>query len=354
MAENPQRTSLVLEPAEEELLTKLLARLAAKGGAALQEGNDHLTWALIRLEKIWESIQVHPSILRGQTLGARHRDLESLVETLSSCHPYSTEVFIPTRGTLVRAFLHAKLNFCRLLGLIFAEMLADDQMATELKLSIERVQTSAVCNIMAEDLLRMIASDQNLTPVVRRRATWVLVQVWEDRACRVVNQFFPVLDSVWQAKSHITINYGTLSGASELLTMLSIGCDPVFVDCFSVDETTDEQEFALQEFVFNFSYEQLQQLQQTMETTGTTNVDAHKVASILEIPVQELHVQTCTCEEMIFTFRERQLMANNRRAVGLPGPTKTAEEYLMIYLLEAAGDVEHTACDEKRLDSNSP
>jgi hypothetical protein len=161
-----------------------------------------------------------------------------------------------------------------------------------------------------------------------------------------VRHFFPVLDSVWQAKSHITVTYGTLSGVSELLSMLSAGCDPVFVDCFSGDETPDEEEYALQEFVFNFSYEQLQQLQRFMETTGASSVDSLMVASILEIPITDLHVRTCTCEAMIFTFRERQMMANNRRAVGLPGPTKTAEEYLMIYLLEEAGDIETLACRE--------
>lgn len=326
-------------------MTKILARLLSRGGDTAEEGKRHLTWALIRLEKIWEALEVHPSILRGQTLGARHRDLISMIETLSSCHPYSTEVFIPTRGALARTFLHAKLNFCRLLGLIVAEMLEGDQMAQELKVGIERIQTSAVCNIMAEDLLRLIVSDQSSSPVIRRRATWVLIQMWEDRACQVVPRFFPVLDSVWQAKSHLTISYGTLSGASELLSMLSQGCDPAFIESFSGDEVSDEEEYALQEFVFNFNYEQLQQIQRYMAETGRTSVDAAQVASMLQIPAHDLHIQTCTCEEMIFTFRERQGMASHRRALDLPGPKRTAEEYLLTYLLAQAGDIENQDCD---------
>lgn len=338
---------MVLEPAEEAILTKLLARLIARGGKVEEEGQAHLTWALIRLEKIWEAIEVHPSILRGQTLGARHRDLGSLIDTLAACNPYSTEVFIPTRGSLVRSFLYAKLNFCRLLSLLLTEMLADDQMERELRIGIERIQTSAVCHIMAEDLLRLIVADRTLSTELQRRATWVLVQMWEDRACLVVPRFFPVLDSVWQAKSRVSVAYGSLSGASELLEMLSKGCDPTFVDCFSGDEVSDDEEYALQEFVFNFAYEQMQQLQRHMEETGRTSVDAAQVASLLALPITELHVQTCTCEEMIFTFRERQSMANHRLAVGLPGPKHTAEQYLMTYLLEQAGDIEHQSCPDE-------
>jgi hypothetical protein len=337
----------VLEPAEVVVVDQLRARLRAQGDALSEEGRVALSEALVRLQRIWEAIDVQASILRGQSLGARHRDVASLIETLSSCHPYSTQAFLPTRGALVRAFMHAKLNFCRFLGLLVSEVLTDDPSADALWSSIERVQTSAVCTIMAEDLLRIIASDRGLSPELRRRATWVLVQTWEDRTCQVVPRFFPLLDSVWQAKARVTVSYGTLSGISELLSILSEGCDPAFMECFSSDAVSEDQALALQEFVFNASYEQLGQIQRTMAEQGRSAVGAAGVASILKIPAEELHVRTCTCEEMIFTFRERQAMASHRHALGLPGPKRTAEEYLMISLLERAGDVEGGACGDE-------
>ena len=81
-----------------------------------------------------------------------------------------------------------------------------------------------------------------------------------------------------------------------------------------------------------------------MEKTNTASIDASKVASILKIPVTELNIQTCTCEELMYTFRERQTMANHRMALSLPGPKRTAEEYLMIYLLENTDDIESKVC----------
>jgi hypothetical protein len=344
---SPRPSALrVLEPAELAVVDQLRRRLRARGTPLAEEGRVALTEVLVRLQKIWEAIDVQASILRGQSLGQRHRDVMSLVETLSSCHPYSTEAFLPTRGALVRAFLHAKLNFCRFLGLLISEVLADDPDAVALSASIDRIQTSAVCTIMAEDLLRVIASDLGLSPELRRRATWVLVQTWEDRACQVVPRFFPVLDSVWQAKARVTVSYGTLSGISELVEILSEGCDPAFLECFSRDDVSDDQALALKEFVFNASYEQLEEVQRAMTEQGRSAVGAAGVASILKIPAGQLHVRTCTCEEMIFTFRERQAMANHRRVLDLPGPKRTAEEYLMISLLEAADEVESTVCHE--------
>lgn len=337
----------VLEPAELAVVDELRRHLRARGTPLAEEGRRALAEVLGRLQKIWEAIDVQASVLRGQSLGARHRDVVSLIETLSSCHPSSTEAFLPTRGALVRAFLHAKLNFCRFLGLLISEVLADDPAAAALSTAIERIQTSAVCTIMAEDLLREIASDLGLSPELRRRATWVLVQTWEDRACQVVPRFFPVLDSVWQAKARVTVSYGTLSGISELVEILSEGCDPAFMECFSRDDVSDDQALALKEFVFNASYEQLEEIQRAMDAQGQSAVGAAGVASILKIPADQLHVRTCTCEEMIFTFRERQAMAHHRRALDLPGPKRTAEEYLMISLLEEAGDVEHTVCPER-------
>lgn len=335
----------VLEASERAVLARLWAALQDHSEAAATEGRAHLVMALARLYKLWEALELQPSILRGQTIGALYRDLRSLIDVLASCSPLSAEAFLPTRAALCRAFLMAKLNFCRLLGHVARELLGDDPVLPELLADIERIQTSAVCDVLAEDLLRMITADETLTRPIRRRATRVLVQMWEYRACEVVDRLFPVLDSVWQAKTHVTINYGSLVGASELLSMLSEGCDPVFIECFSRDGVTEDEELALREFVFNVPYEQYQKIQDHMTRNGSTSVDAPDVASILHVPVARLRVRTSTCEGMIFTFRERQTLAAHRRAFDLPGPKRTAEQYLAIFLLGQTSDADIIACE---------
>lgn len=335
----------VLEPAERLVLAQLWKRVHGRGGDKAEEGRAHLTMALMRLNKLWEAIEFQPSILRGQTLGGRTRDLRTLIDVLASCSPFSAEAFLPTRAALCRALLMAKLNFIRLLGVVAREFLVEDEELPELKRAIECIQTSAVCDVMAEDLLRMVTSDETQTRDLRRRATRVLVQMWEYRACEVIDHLFPVLDSAWQAKTHITITYGTLFGASELVSLLSEGCDPLFIECFSRDDVTPGEELALQEFVFNVPYERLQKIQRHMERNGPTSLDASAVASILQIPQTQLRVRTCTCEDMIFTFRERQALASHRQAFDLEGPKRTAEGCLMIFLLGRTSDADIMSCE---------
>jgi len=334
-----------LEPVEREVLARLWERVCAQEESKVEEGRAHLMLALARLDKLWEAIELQPSVLRGQTIGCRTRDLRTLIDVLASCSPFSAEAFLPTRAALCRALLTAKLNFCRMLGVLARELLAEDEELPLLSKEIERIQTSAVCDVMAEDLLRMITSDETLTRDLRRRATRVLVQMWEYRACEVVHHLFPVLDSAWQAKTHITIDYGYLCGVAELLTLLSEGCDPLFIDCFSRDDVAECEELALQEFVFNVPYEQLQKIQRHMERNGPTALDASAVASILQIPQTQLRVRTSTCEDMIYTFRERQALASHRQAFDLEGPKRTAEGHLMIFLLRQKDDIDIIACD---------
>lgn len=253
--------SSVLGPIERGVLAHVWERLNAQTPVKAAEGRAHLSSSLDRLEVLWATVEMQPSILRGQTLGGLYRDLRSLIDVLASCSAFSAEAFLPTRAALCRAFLMSKLNFCRLLAIIARELLSGDREQAQLLEQIERIQTSAVCDVMAEDLMRMIVSDETLCRDVRRRAARVLVQMWEYSTDDVVSSLFPVLDSAWQAKTHVVISYGALSGVTELLTMMGEGCDPIFVECFLRDDVSEDEEFALQEFVFNIPYERLQQIQ---------------------------------------------------------------------------------------------
>jgi hypothetical protein len=54
------------------------------------------------------------------------------------------------------------------------------------------------------------------------------------------------------------------------------------------------------------------------------------------VPLSRLHQTIVSPKDMFFTFRERQVNAYHRELHDLPGPKKTAEEYLMVYYLEQA------------------
>ena len=91
----------------------------------------------------------------------------------------------------------------------------------------------SVTSIIAEDVLVSIASDDAQDMELRRKAIYLLADLWEHRTIRSVRDFFPLLYSVWDAKARVPISYGTLAGTSELLPLRLEDCYPAVIDYFS-------------------------------------------------------------------------------------------------------------------------
>ncbi len=322
----------VLHEPEADLVIRLLEKLESREGKA-QEGRRAILDGLARLKELWRAIDRFPSVLEAQTLGNRYRNFDTLVETLSHVNPYVTEAYIPTRAVLGRGYAMAKFNFCRMLGVIVEEFMEDDPDIDDLDQDVEEIMRDSVCTIIAEDLLMSIASDERNDEELRRKAASVVTGLWERREIQAVQAFFKVLASIWRAKSSITVNYGTLAGVAELFCLAQAGCDPEFISYFCRDDVGEDERTALLEFMFNATYEELEVMRRYMREHGVKALDAEDVARIFNVPMSRLHRTTHRAEDIFFTFRERQTMASHRLVRNLPGPKKTAEEYVMIYLL---------------------
>jgi hypothetical protein len=286
-----------------------------------------------RLKRLWDAIDCFPSIYSNKSLGSRKRSFETLVETFSHVNPYATEAYLPTRAVLGRGYAVAKFNFCRMLGILVEEFLSNYEEVDELREQVEDVMRSSVLTVIAEDLLTSISADERLEEPLRRRAATVVADLWEHRAVGAIEEFFSLLTSIWRAKSSITINYGTLAGVAEMFCLARAGCDPEFLSYFCRDDVGEEEHAALLEFMFNATYEELEVMRRYMREHGVKALAAEDVARIFNVPLCRLHRTTHTAGDIFFTFRERQVMASQRLVRGLPGPKKTAEEYVMIYFL---------------------
>jgi len=178
-----------------------------------------------------------------------------------------------------------------------------------------------------------IASDLKLDLDLRRKATYVLADLWEHRTSRSVRDLSPLLDSIWVAKTRTTISYGTLTGTTEILSLMREGCDPAVIDYFTGDHIAEEERQAWTELVFNATFEELETMRCFMERNQRNVLGASDVAQIFNVPEDRLHQTIATPVDMFHTFRERQVNAYHRQIHNLAGPRKTAEEYLMIFYL---------------------
>ena len=323
----------ILQESEAALVKKLLNLLADRADDAGRQGRAALLKGIERLEGLWDAISQFPSIYSDESLGSRTRSFETLVETLSHINPYASEAYLPSRAVLGRGYAVAKYNFCRLMGVVADEFLSEREEIDELREDVEDVMRGAVLTVIAEDLLMSISGDDRLEERLRRRAAAVMAELWEDRAVGAIEEFFRLLTSIWRAKASITINYGTLAGIAEMFCLARAGCDPEFLSFFCRDDVGEDEHAALLEFMFNATYEELEVMRRYMREHGVKALAAEDVARIFNVPLCRLHRTTHTAGDIFFTFRERQTMASHRLIRGLPGPKKTAEEYVMIYFL---------------------
>jgi len=323
----------VLDEREAELVEQALGVLDGRGEPSAAVGARHVREAISRLTTLWQAVERFPKTQQPQILGVRRRDFGTLLDRFVLSEPYTIEAYLPTRATLARAYGVAKFNFARMLRYVIADCVPADSEGGALRVAADLVERSAAAAIIAEDVLRAVASDNGEPDELRRRAIAILADLWDRRATHGLADFAPLLDSAWRAKARVRVSYGTLAGVNELFQLLRNGCDPAFVDYFSSDRATAEHYAAFEEFVFNATYEELSRMRDYMREQNTGVLDPSKVARLFNVNLERLHTTTGTPQDMFFTFREREMWAAQRRLRNLPGPKKTAEEYVMIYVL---------------------
>ena len=285
----------IFEPEEIVLAGRVLSALVRDGSEEAQASSEHLTMVMDQLVRLREVVTTYTSVIKPHKVAGRKRDVRTLVEAICRSNPYNIEAIIPTRAVVGRAYLVAKFNFLRLLGRVVRHHLDPGQGRDELAAEIDRFVRQAVATIIAEDILISIAGDERLEIDLRRKATFVLADLWEHRTARPVREFFPVLISVWEAKSRFTISYGTLAGTSEMLELMREGCDPAAIDYFTSEHLSEEEQHALTELVFNATYEELEKMRRFMSENGRQVLGPDDVARLFGVPLSRLHLpRTCS------------------------------------------------------------
>jgi hypothetical protein len=89
-----------------------------------------------------------------------------------------------------------------------------------------------------------------------------LYRIWEERLLIEVDDFAPLLESAWEARSKLLPVLGTMLGTHEVFRLFKEARDKRFLDYFGEDDVENEQLLAFEEFVFGLSHEQIAQLRE--------------------------------------------------------------------------------------------
>jgi hypothetical protein len=273
----------------------------------------------------------YPSLFAQQSLGSRRRDLGTLVDALSRADLSNFDMFLPTRALVARTLVMGEVNFYRLLRFAANEVIAPDELAALLP-RVDRLLVECLYTRLAEMVLIHIASDAKVTRDVREKAVLSLTHIWE-RVTYRISDFFPVLHATWHARRRVQVTAGTLMGTAELFALMREGCDESFVNYLERPEHTHDEEAAFREFLFGATTEQLERMQQHMHECGQSVMAREEMASFGPKSAPDMMAGDPAIAMFEF-FLSRHLQAAARRHAGLPGPKRTAEEYVLLHYLD--------------------
>jgi len=279
--------------------------------------------ALERLSRSAALVGDFPSIVEKSS--------DTLIDLLCRVPEYDLDMHIPTKAVLGNAYLLVKINFFKGLGYALEGIAAPADL-------MERVQNEAGQSIytkLAEELFLAIVTDPNERRNVKVHAARELFHIWEHRLDAEIDDFAPLLESAWHARNRINSAYGTLLGATETFRLVTEDCSPEVLEFFGRDGMTADESAAFEEFLFNMTSEELATLRRAMQQQHVSAASPAWAADVLGRQIEDLeHSHEIDPMALYRSYNRRQLAADFRMMSGAPGPRRTAEGYLMVYLLD--------------------
>ena len=319
---------------ERTLVHDVMAALIDDASPEVRAHAARVTAAVARLDRLGGVLADFPSLFSTQALGPRRRDIKSLLRVLEGVELSNIDMFLPTRATLSRCLVMGEMNFYRMLRHVCGEAFAPS-VAAPLLARVEQKLCLCIYTRLAEDLLINIASDNSVSQRQRHRGVLALAQLWE-RADYRLSDFFPVLEATWDARRRVRATLGTLMGTAEMFRLMQEGCDPRFVDYLERADCTDDEAAAFREFLFGMFSEQLRELEEQLRRGDKRLINIDDLGE--SMCCRDAARKGDPALAMFDFFRSRHLQALARRQAQLPGPKRTAEEYVMIDYLDTGVD----------------
>jgi hypothetical protein len=303
---------------------------------AVVEGRDPGEGALLRrslgmLEHAGMVIRECPAIHQTSSSSRRTgRPAEELVDLLCRVPDYDLDLNIPTKAVLGQGFLIAKINFFKALGYAVAAVDGHDDLRVRLELELGQ----SIYSKLAEELFVSIVTDPSGAREVKLRAARFLFRIWEERLVLEIDDFAPLLESVWRARNRVRPVLGTMMGASELFSLFREARGDEFLDYFGCDDVPEEQSLAFEEFLFGISHEEIQTLRAHLDLRSAQVVSPEQARQLLGRNKASWAPPADGPQALYTSYKKRRVKAQYRVITGAPGPKKTAEEYVMTAFLQ--------------------
>jgi hypothetical protein len=319
----------VLDRHETELVEQAMAAVAAHSAADALI----LQGLIIELKSTSDLLDRQRPLRRPTALGGEARTESTLIDHLCTIDGLSGDLALPLKATQSRTYLLTKINFLR--GFVKATSVLGDAPGTaRMTHDLREELAQSIYTLLAEELFLALLRKPDVSRRTKQRAADQLITVWDDAALEI-DDFAPLLESAWHARNRINSAYGTLLGATETFRLVREDCSPEVLEFFGREGMSADESAAFEEFLFNMTSEELATLRRAMQQQHLSAASPAWAAEILGRQIEDLeHSHEIDPMALYRSYQRRQLAADFRLMSNAPGPRRTAEGYLMVYLLD--------------------
>ncbi|MCL2808825.1 MAG: hypothetical protein FWD24_02030 [Treponema sp.] len=278
-----------------------------------------------RLRNLGIAVFDYPSIKDTKFVRDVLLDENQLAESLLFFSASNHLLRTPAKVAALRSFLIAKFHAFSLLAKLTK---GNDNLYTPAK----NISYSVVFTLMAEDVYFSCLDDPGFSDNTKSKLVNDLIALWDSgKDTRSIHHLM-ALSSLWTARDSAPPSFGTMDGNTELLRIsIDMGIETEWVEFLKEESTNENTRWALEEFLFGLSYEEILQVRSRLKRYGVTSVSHDEVRSYLDSkPVYSMFDDRDPSAIYDF-FIERRDSCTLRKKVNAPGPRQTLEEIYLKY-----------------------
>ncbi|MCL2265833.1 MAG: hypothetical protein FWC22_07300 [Treponema sp.] len=278
-----------------------------------------------RLHNLGNAVFDYPSIKETRFVRDILYNENHLTESLLFFSAANHMLRTPTKVVALRSFLVAKYHAFSLLARLTEEQ-------NELNMPLKNIIFSIVFTLMAENVYFSCLEDAAFSENTKAKLADDLISIWDSGIDPRSIHHLMALSSLWKARDSAPPSFGTMDGNTELLRIsIDMGTETEWEDFLKEESTNDKTRWALEEFLFGLSYEEILQVRSRLRRYGVTSVSHEEVRSYLDSKPVYTIVNNHDPREIYDFFIERRDACTLRKKVSAPGPLHTLEEIYLKY-----------------------
>jgi hypothetical protein len=321
MALTPTHSAQVLSEDEELLVGKIEDWLTDRN----PQNHILVHERFRRLRNLGNAVFDYPSIKNIQYVRDILIDEHQLTESLLAFSAASQLLRTPAKVAALRSFLVAKFHAFSLLA-----RLTEGNDA--LHIPSKNISFSVIFTLMAENVYFSCLEDPSFSSNTKSRLADDLIALWDSGTDLRSIRHLMALSSLWTARDSSPPSFGTMDGNTELLRIsIDMGTETEWEDFLKEESTNDKTRWALEEFLFSLSYEEILQVRSRLKRYGVTSVSHKEVRSYLDSKPVFSPVNNHDPRAIYDFFIERRDACTLRKRVSAPGPLHTLEEIYLKY-----------------------